>query len=441
MAAEPPTDRVKCGEIFLLASDVFSLVCKFCGDEFHIIEEFRDHITEHFTKPLPNNEEDSCSSDCMFVTSSESPKSLDKENFENPQTDDSSKSTADECGPLNYKETAKGRRRDHVAQKCQSEMETKKRISVGLAINLSDDLELVTSDENETDTNLTNDEPNHTKSIRKIPSKSRSKNKKFNLSPKIFTDKTKLENHLNTHTGQRPYAHMKSQHNTTKYLVDLSDFLTTDNKTEYGKNIEDDNPNGSPDSDCEFLSYEILNDLNEDPAETRLQNDTDDRNHHNESGCLTMVEETLLEQRESNERNVPSPERRSYNENENVTNVKRGQWRKDCRFCGKLFKHKGRLRNHENTHTGNRPYQCRICFKSFAAPTNLSAHFMLHTDDRRYKCKMCDKRYLNKTLVVRHTRETHLPDTDPRRYFPCKLCDQKFKSYNQCRTHTIKVHR
>lgn len=47
--------RIKCGNIFILSDDNFSLVCEFCEHDFYSFEEFRLHIKEHFPKSIPNS--------------------------------------------------------------------------------------------------------------------------------------------------------------------------------------------------------------------------------------------------------------------------------------------------------------------------------------------------------------------------------------------------
>ena len=45
-----------------------------------------------------------------------------------------------------------------------------------------------------------------------------------------------------------------------------------------------------------------------------------------------------------------------------------------CKECGKMFKNLQTLRDHINTHTGNRPYACDTCGKTFANKANRRAH-------------------------------------------------------------------
>lgn len=112
-----------------------------------------------------------------------------------------------------------------------------------------------------------------------------------------------------------------------------------------------------------------------------------------------------------------------------------------CSFCGKILKGCKERDDHENTHTGNRPYVCAMCPRTFSLYTALLSHTRCHKTDMRFKCSMCDEKFARKYSVDNHTREVHLPDTDPRRYFPCKACDAKFKSYSQLSWHRQTLHR
>lgn len=58
----------------------------------------------------------------------------------------------------------------------------------------------------------------------------------------------------------------------------------------------------------------------------------------------------------------------------------------------------------------------------------------------RYKCSICEKGFMSLSKLDIHTREQHLPDTDPRRYFPCQLCDLNCKTYRQLIRHRKSYH-
>ena len=45
-----------------------------------------------------------------------------------------------------------------------------------------------------------------------------------------------------------------------------------------------------------------------------------------------------------------------------------------CSYCQKVFKEGPKLRDHINTHTGERPHACDHCGKTFASVGNKYAH-------------------------------------------------------------------
>lgn len=72
---EPTTIlRIKCGQIYILSNNKFSLICAFCELGFYELEDLRVHLTEHFPDS-PTKEENvdtiSCGSDCEFIPSDE----------------------------------------------------------------------------------------------------------------------------------------------------------------------------------------------------------------------------------------------------------------------------------------------------------------------------------------------------------------------------------
>lgn len=112
----------------------------------------------------------------------------------------------------------------------------------------------------------------------------------------------------------------------------------------------------------------------------------------------------------------------------------------DCRFCSKTFTMRLNRNDHENIHTKTRPYLCTICSSTFASNNCLRGHIKTHSDNRRHQCSVCTKRFTRKYYLDNHTRENHLPDTDPRRYFSCQVCDLKFETYEKVKKHRV-IHR
>lgn len=57
----------------------------------------------------------------------------------------------------------------------------------------------------------------------------------------------------------------------------------------------------------------------------------------------------------------------------------------ECEYCGRLFARKDHVKNHERTHTGEKPFHC----------------------------KECDKRFAKKYVMTRHLQNVHLVNVRP----------------------------
>ncbi|XP_017770219.1 PREDICTED: zinc finger protein 37-like isoform X2 [Nicrophorus vespilloides] len=94
-----------------------------------------------------------------------------------------------------------------------------------------------------------------------------------------------------------------------------------------------------------------------------------------------------------------------------------------CGLCGKAFARKAEIRDHERTHTGERPYQCEFCGATFSQRSNLQSHKRAtHYDDKRYKCDICGKGFKRRRLLDYHTKAAHTGE----RPFKCNVCDATF---------------
>lgn len=62
-----------------------------------------------------------------------------------------------------------------------------------------------------------------------------------------------------------------------------------------------------------------------------------------------------------------------------------------CRTCGRVYPSNSTLKQHEISHSTNRPHKCNICMKTFKRSQDLKFHINQHTGDKPYQCPFCPK--------------------------------------------------
>lgn len=184
--------------------------------------------------------------------------------------------------------------------------------------------------------------------------------------------------------------------------------------------------------------------LNFNPVESNKNDPNDERTNQNENGPFSNLKfeepttalacTTNTESYSDDRNNIESNADHKKLVNQRLC-ARNGKAAFECGFCCKLFKGRMSRDDHECSHTGRRPHLCRLCGKSFTTYPNLFSHMKLHGNYRPFVCTVCGKRFANNAKLTFHTRENHLPDTDPLRYFPCELCDYKLRSYAQLDRH------
>lgn len=94
-----------------------------------------------------------------------------------------------------------------------------------------------------------------------------------------------------------------------------------------------------------------------------------------------------------------------------------------CRTCGKAFARRAEIKDHERIHTGERPFVCDICSASFSQRSNLMSHKRAtHLNEKRYKCDICSKSFKRRRLMEYHKKAMHTGE----RPYKCEQCSATF---------------
>ncbi|XP_055632453.1 uncharacterized protein LOC129772944 [Toxorhynchites rutilus septentrionalis] len=105
-----------------------------------------------------------------------------------------------------------------------------------------------------------------------------------------------------------------------------------------------------------------------------------------------------------------------------------------CEICGKFFKFRATLKQHEQIHYGIKEFECEVCHKRFLHKGTLKVHLRLHTGEMPYKCPHCPKRFRGQTAldchVFRHTKQGT----------KCPQCSSIFATPSIVKQHIREVH-
>ncbi|KAK3876960.1 hypothetical protein Pcinc_018290 [Petrolisthes cinctipes] len=106
-----------------------------------------------------------------------------------------------------------------------------------------------------------------------------------------------------------------------------------------------------------------------------------------------------------------------------------------CRYCGRMFKRRCDLLQHERRHKSP-ALPCKMCGKVFKLPKDLAAHMATHSRERRYKCNICNKELTTVRNLKNHITSFH----HKQRTFVCQICNKSFSKSSSLQVHMRSVH-
>lgn len=75
-----------------------------------------------------------------------------------------------------------------------------------------------------------------------------------------------------------------------------------------------------------------------------------------------------------------------------------------CLTCGKDFKQKSTLLQHDRIHTDARPFPCLECGKRFRQQSHLTQHLRIHANEKPFTCAYCPRSFRQRAILNQHIR-------------------------------------
>ncbi|XP_037934315.1 endothelial zinc finger protein induced by tumor necrosis factor alpha isoform X10 [Teleopsis dalmanni] len=93
-----------------------------------------------------------------------------------------------------------------------------------------------------------------------------------------------------------------------------------------------------------------------------------------------------------------------------------------CLTCGKDFKQKSTLLQHDRIHTDARPFPCSECGKRFRQQSHLTQHLRIHANEKPFTCGYCSRGFRQRAILNQHIR-IHSGEKP----FSCPECGKHFR--------------
>lgn len=101
-----------------------------------------------------------------------------------------------------------------------------------------------------------------------------------------------------------------------------------------------------------------------------------------------------------------------------------------CPDCGKRFINESYVEVHQRIHTGEKPFLCSQCGKGYYTASALKLHEMHHSGERPFSCSLCGKKFHINSYLMAHY-QTHIKE----RPFLCTVCGKSYTRAEELKAH------
>lgn len=404
-------DKIKCGQIFILPNDVFSLICEFCCKDYRNLDDFVVHITNHFPEtPTIIKQEDAIKQEDVVKQED----SVNQEDFVMQEDSVNQEDSLNQEDSVNQEDLVT---QQDVVISCDSEDESAppeisaekltdvlQDIDDSQAESLTEVWELLSVEDSQSGEETFQSEQNTQRPTIRV--------RDFQSTSAFVNENTTDRAHIVEPVSSHPQRSLLRK----ETVIDLTEENQTNNKKiPQARSVSEKVRDGNFECKiCDLIIYtrfEFLDHINMHTGKrphkckfcpeqfaqysgltTHIKNKHKKMKKHNCSGCGKQFAKRSKLNYHFRERHLPDNDPRRFF---------------SCKICNIKFDRLHKLHSHTRTHNqSSSVLTCDYCKRQFNSLSIIELHMQIHsgTNKQNYNCKNCNRKFTEVGPKLRHER-------------------------------------